>query len=572
MTSDRFFLVFFLGIYLICLSSCLLGPEYDRGALRRAGLQGKSDWKAGSPATAVSLPLDRDWWKAFQDSLSDQYMEEALSGNPDLAVRLLRVREADLTLGENRSRRLPRLNQSASASYYWRRQERLDVSFDPIFDPEEDFENRLEESTTSVEDSEYYNLGLSLNWELDLWGKKKRSYLGAEAGYAESQAQYVGEYLRIGVEVLKTVFDIRKQDLDKRIVEELARDASGRLAVYQNQFAEGLIPEWRVLRQRADVENIEKEILEAERNRHRLENRLAVLVGRNPGELTVPDTGDDSLPDAFDVPPGLPSDLLVRRPDIIAAEYRVEKAVHQVGENIAARLPTISLTGQAGLANTAIPDLLKKWTLGLTPSLSFPLFDGGAGKTRVLSSEIQSQIARIEYRNTVLKAFEEVENLLNDQASRKRELGVATSKVAAMRRIREETGEKFRMGLVSQLEVLDIQRELLAAERALLGVQRSRLDDALSLAKALGGGWSAEEPIPFRADGLENGTSTSSVSASRDHRQSASDQKMVKDSGGDVGGGDAKSFICLDSLVLAEEQFDPANPSQKLSMLDSEEQ
>jgi NodT family efflux transporter outer membrane factor (OMF) lipoprotein len=571
MIFDRFFLIILLGTILICLSSCLLGPEYDRAALRRKGVGGKPNWGAESPKPATPPPLDRDWWKAFQDPLAEHYVKEALSGNPDLAVRLLRVREADLRLGENRSRRLPSLNQSGSASYYWRRQVRLDVAFDPIFDPDEDFENRLEESTTSVEDSEYYNLGLSLNWELDLWGKKKRSYLGAEAGYAESQAQYAGEYLRIGVEVLKTVFDIRKQDLDKRIAEELARDASERLTAYRNQFAEGLIPEWRVLRQQADVENLKKEIFEGERNRDRLENRLAVLVGRNPGELVVPDTGEEPLPDAFEVPAGLPSELLARRPDIIAAEYRVEKAVHQIGENMAARLPTISLTGQAGLANTAIPELLKKWTLGLTPSLSFPLFDGGAGKTRVLSSEIQSQIARIEYRNTVLKAFEEVENLLNDRASRERELDVATSKLAAMRRIREQTGEKFRMGLVSQLEVMDIQRELLAAERSFLGVQRSRLDDALSLAKALGGGWSAEEPMIFRADGLETVSSASPFPASPDHLKSVSNQNMVKDSGGDVGGSDAKSFIHLNLLVLGEEQFDPANPSREFSMLDSEE-
>lgn len=491
MTPHRFFLMLSMLLSGLCLSACLLGPEYDRTALRQAGADQKSRWAADVGDAGAAPPLDREWWKSFGDPLVNRFVEEALAGNPDLGVRLLRVRDADLQLRRKGANRLPRLNQSGNASYYWRRQERIDVVNDPIFDPEEDFQDRLEESTTEISDSEYYNLGLSLSWELDLWGKKKRGYLGAEAGYAESRAQYAGEYLRVVAEIAQTVFDIRKQDKEIHILARLHPDAQQRWAALRAQHAEGLLPEWRVLRQRVEVDRLAQERSGMVRERQRLTHRLARLVGRNPGALSVPDTAGDPLPAPMAVPAGLPADLLARRPDLIAAEYRVEKAVHRIGETLAARLPTITLTGQAGLANTALPDLLKQWTLGLTPSLSFPVFDGGSRKLQVASAEIQAQIARIQYRNAVLKAFEEVENLLSDIAGREDALDIARAKAAAMERIRSETQEKFQMGLVSQLELLDAEREWLSAKRSLLQVRRSRLDDAISLAKAMGGGWSA---------------------------------------------------------------------------------
>lgn len=504
MISYRLFLIVCLWCVLSCLSACLLGPEYDRAALRRDGAGEKADWRGEAPEGVASPPLDSDWWRAFGDPLLDRFAEEALAGNPDLNVRLLWVRDADLQLRQNGALRLPRLTQSGNASYYWRRQE---IASDPFYDPDEDFEERLEESVTTTLDSEYYNLGLSLNWELDLWGKQKRSRLGAAAGYAESRAQFAGERLRVIGEIAKTVFDIRKQDREERIVYQLREDAERRFAAFQAQHAEGLMPEWRMLRQRVEVDRLVQEGTGIAAERRRLGHRLALLVGQNPGDLTIPNTADDELPTPVAVPQGLPSDLLARRPDLVAAEYRVEKAVHRIGETLAARFPTISLTGQAGLANTSLPDLLKQWTLGLTPSLSFPIFDGGAQKHRVASTEIQAQIARIEYRNAVLKAFEEVENLLTDMESRREELETARSKRETMRRIRAETDEKYRMGLVSHLELLDADRELLAAERAVLRVRRSRLDDAVSLAKAMGGGWSDAALLPDAVASVDDETS-----------------------------------------------------------------
>jgi NodT family efflux transporter outer membrane factor (OMF) lipoprotein len=487
MISRRFLLIPLLLFCIPFFSACLLGPEYDRDALRRKGANGKANWRTQYSEDIPPPALDANWWKVFEDPLLNRFAEKALTGNPDLEVRLLRLQDADLQLRQNKARRLPRLTQSGNASYYWRRQE---IASDPFFNPEEDFDERLEQSTTEISDSEYYNLGLSLNWELDLWGKQRRSRMGARAGYSESYAQVAGERLRVISEIAKTVFDIRKQDQEKRIVQRLRADAERRLASFQAQYAEGLMPEWRMLRQGVEVDRLVQEISEIAVERKRLEHRLALLAGQNPGDLSVPNTADDELPRPARIPPGLPSDLLARRPDLVAAEYRVEKAVHQIGENLAARFPTIALTGQAGLANTALPDLLKQWTLGLTPSLSFPIFDGGAQKLRVASSEIQAQIARIEYRNAVLKAFEEVENLLTEIESRREALETARSKREAMGRIRAETEEKFREGLVSHLELLDADRELLSSEREVLRVRRSGLDDTVSLIKAMGGGWS----------------------------------------------------------------------------------
>ncbi len=170
------------------------------------------------------------------------------------------------------------------------------------------------------------------------------------------------------------------------------------------------------------------------------------------------------------------------------------KAHHRVGESKAARFPSISLTGNAGLASSYLSTLLRQWTMGITPTISFPVFDGGNQKSQIVSNQIQLDIAEDEYRKTVMKAFEEVENALTDMESRLKEKEILEEKVKSMREVRSQTIAKFEMGLLSQLELLDIERELYSSEKSLLAIHRSLLDDSVTLYKALGGGWRNDIP------------------------------------------------------------------------------
>ena len=189
---------------------------------------------------------------------------------------------------------------------------------------------------------------------------------------------------------------------------------------------------------------------------------------------------------------GLPSDLLNRRPDIIAAEYRILEATNRVGEAEAARLPSISLTSNGGYASNALNNLLSQWTLGIAPKIDLPIFDSGRRKARVEASQARTETAVNTYLKTAMTAFEEVENSLVNLASRKRQKIVLQEKTNSLSQVRSQILQKLEMGLISQLEILDLEEELFQSEKSLLLIDRQLLDDTVILYKALGGGWPPE--------------------------------------------------------------------------------
>jgi len=229
-----------------------------------------------------------------------------------------------------------------------------------------------------------------------------------------------------------------------------------------------------------------------ERSRKIIEHGIATLLGQPAGELKIPETLSQSALQTVEVPVGLPSDLLSRRPDIIAAEYRVLQAYHQVGSAKAARLPSISLTAKAeagggGLVSAALSNLLRTWSLGIMPNISLPIFDGGAGKAKVAVSEAEAKILENTYRKTVMEAFKEVEDALVNLDSRTKQKELLKDRIEDLKKVRKQTQKKLEMGLTSQLEVIDVERE-----KAMMDMHRSLLDDNVTLFKALGGGWPKE--------------------------------------------------------------------------------
>jgi outer membrane protein TolC len=189
-----------------------------------------------------------------------------------------------------------------------------------------------------------------------------------------------------------------------------------------------------------------------------------------------------------EVPGGLPSQLLKRRPDIVAAEYRVLETYDLTGQAKLAQLPSISLTGRGGTSSFALTDLLKTFTFGLLPSINFPIFDPGV-KARIKTSEAQAQVTEQEYRRTVMAAFEEVENALVNLDSHKKQRVELQQQVDQLRVVAEQTDAQRREGLASQLEVFEVERSLLSAQLALLANHQQILSDTVTLYKTLGGGW-----------------------------------------------------------------------------------
>jgi multidrug efflux system outer membrane protein len=178
------------------------------------------------------------------------------------------------------------------------------------------------------------------------------------------------------------------------------------------------------------------------------------------------------------------------RPDIIAAEYRVLEAYNLVGQAKLAQLPSINLTGRGGSASFALTDLLKTFTVGLTPSINLPLFDPGV-KARIKTSQAQTQVAEESYRRTVIGAFEEVENALVNLDAHRKQRAELEQQVAQLEVVARQFAGQLREGVVSQLDVFEVERSLLSAQLALLANHQQLLSDTVTLYKAMGGGWPA---------------------------------------------------------------------------------
>ena len=492
-----FFKMNILLLSILAFASCAISPDYNRPEVHK-----KEAWSEFEPTAVLpSQIIQTDWWTNFNDPYLNELITEALSGSLDLRILAGRIQEAEITIKQTRAGALPSVNSSANTRYS-RGTQYGSESFDSKNTEDDtdspDLEDIINENqstsdlNTNPGNSQYINASLDINWEIDIWGKNKNDYLATKAEYKASEADYRAGYLKLVSDVANAYFQLCKTDEQVEMSQKFYADNREKLDIYKNQYSEGLIPEWKVSRQEAEVKSSEQGLLELDRNRKRLENGIAVLLGRPAGEFKIPKTKLRGQLQIVRVPAGIPSDLLSRRPDIVAAEYRVLKAHHQIAKAKADRLPSISFSGNGGFSSSGLSSLLSQWTLGFGPRISLPIFDAGRREAQVAMNEMQARSAENRYRQTIMKAFEEVENALINLDSRSKQKAILEDKVRTMRQVRAQTIAKFEMGLISQLEILDIERELFTSEKSLLEMHRSILEDTVTLFKALGGGWPKE--------------------------------------------------------------------------------
>lgn len=419
-------------------------------------------------AEAGSGTIAADWWTGFNDPILNQLIDTALSGNFDLRVAAGRVERAQALTEAAGSRRLPTLGINAGAEF-------------GVQSP----------GGGRTSSSETYELGAGMNWELDIWGKLKKGVAAAEAEYSASGADWRAAYLVLASETAQQYFRLRQLDEQIRLYRRSIADAEKIRSIYEIRAEENYTAQDTALRQRAEVRRLERELQDLQRERQVIENSLAVLTGGVPGYLNIaPHT---AVPiEAVPVPAGLPADLLARRPDLLAAEYRVLAAYNLAGKARLDRLPSIALTGSGGSAGLSIGSLLSQWTAGLGPVISVPLFDPGR-KAEVKIREADLKIASDQYRSTVVRAFQEVEDTLINLDSRRKQMATAQQALNDLTSVRNVSQLKFNEGLISQLEVLETERGLLQGEQTALAVRYQLLRDTVSLFKALGGGWPAEK-------------------------------------------------------------------------------
>ncbi len=454
--------VVLLALVWLLLGGCsaLRQPPYERPKLpekRAWSVPGVNEEKA---------KIGLAWWRDFGDPVLDMLVNSAIAHNFDIRMAAARVRLAEAALERSRGARLPTV----------------------------DVENRLSRREffgDRPDVSGRYSLRGRLNWELDVWGRLQKDIDAGMAGQASTQAARRAVVLKVTATVARTYFDLRR--LDGQIgLRQAAMDAASKsLEVFQARMAAGFATRTEVDSQAAELNRLRRELLELSRRRKIRENHLATLLGKPAGKLKIPAGSLQSIVQPVDVPVGLPSQLVSRRPDIVEAEYRVLRAHHLLGKARLARLPSFSLTGDGGAISAVFSRLLNNWTLGLASLVSIPVFDPGV-KANIAIGEARAAFEKARYRKTVVTAFEEVENALSSLNNRKRQQQLLMARKRTLETVAAHRRGQLAEGLISQLDLFEAERSLLEASQTLLDNHEAILSETVRLYESLGGGWDAE--------------------------------------------------------------------------------
>ncbi|MDE1184294.1 efflux transporter outer membrane subunit [Paraburkholderia sp.] len=433
-------------------------------AYKRPDTPEKTAWTDNSgKIVSAAETIEPDWWTAFQDPELNRLIAQAISGNFDIKSLAARIQVAGAQIAEAHAGALPTADLGAGANF---------------------------QKTTGQAFSKQYNLGGQVNWDIDIWGKVEKGVQAQKAEFHATEADWRAGYLELVSNVSTTYFQILQ--FDDQIDQQQQTLETNRkiLAIFDGMNRNGLVPKTQVLRQQAEINRLTTDLLELRRSRDLANNALSTLIGTPAGEFRLATGHLQQRVQLPPVPAGLPAQLLSRRPDVVASEFRVLEAYDLVGQAKLAQLPTISLTGHGGTASFALTDLLKSFTYGFMPSINIPLLDPGV-RAHVKTTQAQTTVAEQDYRRTVMGAFEEVENALVNVNADRQQRTELQQEVSRLQVVADQIEAQLKEGVVSQLEVFETERTLLQAQQALLANHQQNLSDTVLLYKALGGGWPA---------------------------------------------------------------------------------
>ncbi len=452
------YLLLLLALGSILLSGCsnLAGPDFKRPEVPE-----KDGWsESASEPLSPQATIEPDWWTGFGDPYLNELIERAIADNLDIRILAARSGVAKATISEARAGLLPTIGAG--------------LGTDSIGS----------KGTSTVTQ---YSAAADVSWEVDIWGKLRKGVEAQQADYQASEADWRAGYLVMVSDVATAYFQIRQFDEQINLQQQTLERNRQILQIYDYMHDEGLIPKTQVLQQQAEINRLQVGLMDLQRLRKLTENGLATLLGMPADSLRVPRSETHPVR-VVNVPAGLPSQLLSRRPDIIAAEYRVLQAYNLQGQARLARLPSVSLTGKSGTASLGLENLLRSWTFGLSSLVSIPIFDPSVS-ARIKVSDAQTRVVEEEYRRTVVRAYEEVENSLTNLDSHKQQMSEMESRSKKLQIVSEQTYAQLEEGMVTQLEVFEVERTLLDAKSEMLANHWKILDDTVALYKALGGGW-----------------------------------------------------------------------------------
>jgi len=448
----------------LILAGCAVGPNYERPEVVVP-----VGWRDSTLALRDSSYANLPWWEVYADTTLQGLIRIALRENQDVRIALARVNEARALLGIQRLEFLPQIDIFASGERF-----------------------KLPDSLTGQPQSERnaFQVGGSLAWEIDLWGRIRRLNESAQASLLATEQGRRGVILTIVSEVARAYLELRDLDQELDIAERQREIRRQSLQLARARFEGGLTSELDVRQGEGALANAEGTVFRLQRERQQKENELSILLGRAPGDIPrgAPLTEQD-FPDV--IPAGLPSELLERRPDVQQAEQELRAANAQIGAAIAALFPTISLTGSGGTASRDIDNLFSAGTgfWNLAVNLFQPLINRGRNLKQVQAERARTEGAIAFYERTVLTAFREVEDGLVGVQRLRDEADAAGRAAEAARQSVGLASLRYEGGVDNYLNLLDAQRELLTAELQESQLLRLQRVAVVQLYKALGGGW-----------------------------------------------------------------------------------
>jgi multidrug efflux system outer membrane protein len=342
-----------------------------------------------------------------------------------------------------------------------------------------------------VSPSTVYNAGLGASYEVDLFQRVGNGVNAAKADAEQVEASYRSVLLALQADVAQTYFALRALDAEAAQLDATLALRTENVRLIGKRFQAGDVAELDVARSRTELSTLQAEVVALRGSRSRLEHSLALLLGQAPAGFNF-----DNQPLAMDatvpvVPPGLPSALLERRPDVTAAQRSMAAATARVGVAKSALFPALALTANGGYASTELSDLFKtnaqSWLTSLVFSL--PIIDGGRNKAAIKRAEAQLEGAVADYRQSVLLAFADVEDNLSGLRSVREQVGFTDAAVSSARRAAELADKRYRAGEDSYLQLLEAQRDLLTIERQAVKLRGTWATTTVGLIRSLGGGW-----------------------------------------------------------------------------------
>jgi NodT family efflux transporter outer membrane factor (OMF) lipoprotein len=451
-----------LALAACLLSGCAVGPAYQRPATPEpAAFKEAQGWVPATPSDA----LERGpWWTLFNDPLLNQLAAGIEVSNQNVAAAVASYSQARALVAQQRASLFPTVSLSGSA-------------------------DRAGGAGSSG--GSRYQASIGGTWEPDIWGRLRAGVSGAQASAQASAADLASARLSAQGELAADYFSVRQIDAQRALLATTIEGYQRVLQITQNRFNAGIAARSDVLQAQTQLSNAQSDELTLARQRAQFEHAMAVLLGKAPADFTLAAAPWQVV--VPEVPLGVPSTLLERRPDIAAAERRVAAANEQIGIARSAYFPSIGLSGSWGTGGSSVSDLFSAstaaWSFGLSAAQT--LFHAGATRAGVEGAEAQHQATVARYRQTVLDAFGDVENQLSATRVLAQQQEFRRQASDAANQVEQQILNRYKAGQVSYTEVVQAQATALSARRALVQVQADRQTTAVALIQSLGGGWHA---------------------------------------------------------------------------------